>query len=57
MSCSIVNDFSFQSHNLTIMLTNLRITYVGQETYVASQERDLLEALKATMQQPLFGPV
>jgi hypothetical protein len=56
MSCSIVNDFSFQSHDLTIMLTNLRITYVGQETYVASQERDLLEALKATMQQPLFGP-
>jgi heat shock protein HslJ len=56
MFCSIVNDFSSQSHDLTIMLTSLGITYMGQETYVASQERDLLEALKATMQQPLFGP-
>ncbi len=50
-----MNDFSFESHDLTIMLTNLGITYMGQETYVASQERDLLEALKAIM-QPLFGP-
>jgi hypothetical protein len=56
MYCSIVNDFSIQSHVLTIMLTSLRITYVGQETYVGSQERDLFEALKTTMQQPLFGP-
>jgi hypothetical protein len=56
MSCSLLNDFSFQSHDLTIMLTNLRIINMGHETYVANQERDLLEELKLTMQQPPIGP-
>jgi hypothetical protein len=56
MSCSIVNDFSFQSHDLTTMLTSLGIADVGQETYVASQEKDLLEALKTICKQPPLGP-
>jgi hypothetical protein len=53
MSCSILNDFSFQSHDLTIMLT---IIHMGHETYVANRERDLLEELKLTMQQPPIWP-
>ncbi len=56
MCCSILNDFSFQSHDLTIMLTNLGIIDMGHETYVVNRKRDLLEELKLTMQQPPIGP-
>jgi hypothetical protein len=42
------------------MLIGLRITNMGQKTYVVSREKDLFEALKATMQatmqQPPLGP-
>ncbi len=31
------------------MLTGFKIMDMGQETYVTSRERDLLEALKITM--------
>jgi hypothetical protein len=56
MSCFVVNDFSFRSHDLTIMLISLGIIDMGQESYVASGERDLLEVLKVIMQQPPLRP-
>jgi hypothetical protein len=42
--------FHSLSHDVTVMLIGLGLVDMGHETYVASQKRDLLEALKTTIQ-------